>query len=69
MRQEDIVAVLRASDRPMTVREILTALGEEHKRTQLQKALRMLRMYGIVREAGTVMVVPGAYSTLWETVA
>lgn len=69
MRQEDIVAVLRASDHPMTVREILTALGEEHKRTQLQKALRMLRMYGIVREAGTVMVVPGAYSILWEAVA
>lgn len=68
MMQEDIIAILRASPVPMTAREILEAKGEgQDQMKHLQNSLRMLRKYGIIRQAGTVPSHrPGATCYLWE---
>lgn len=70
MRQEDIIAILRASPVPMTARQILEATGEgQPQMKRLQYSLRMLRKYGIIKQVGTTPSHrPGATCYLWEAV-
>lgn len=70
MRQDEVMEILRASPVPLTAREILQAKSEgQDQMKHLQNSLRMLRKYGIIRQAGTVPSHrPGATCYTWEAV-
>lgn len=71
MRQDDIVAILRASPSPMTVAEIHEAGGgqevyDDSAYANLRKRLRTLSRQGIVRHADPVMGPHGQLRATWE---
>lgn len=71
MRQDDIVAILRASPTPMTVAEIHEAGGgrevyDDSAYANLRKRLRTLSRQGIVRHADPVMGPYGKLRITWE---
>lgn len=72
MRQVEILAILKASDHPMTVAEIREAYGGHKNRidsdqANIRKRLRTMMASGMVRQAGYVLA-DGHNRLTWEAV-
>lgn len=73
MRQDEILAILKASDRPMTVAEILEAHGIRKNRTDadqanIRKRLSQMTRSGTVRSVGYTQGADGHRRLTWEAV-
>ena len=73
MRQVEILAILKASSEPMTVKQILEAHGvRENWRVadieSANRALRHLEIFRLVRRVGKIPC-KGGHHYLWEAVA
>ena len=73
MRQVEILAILKASDRPMTSTEILEAHGIRRNRYtydagNVRQHLAKMHKAGSVRKAGYIKGDDGHYRYLWEVV-
>lgn len=74
MRQDEILAILKASSEPMTVRQILEAYGgarrnrERTDAANVRKKLYVMAYRGEVRRTGYVKIDDGHYRYLWEAV-
>ena len=73
MRQDEILAILKASSEPMTVVQILEAHGIRRNRTDTDQANIRKHLYtmirqGTVRQAGQVKGEDGHLRITWEAV-
>ncbi len=69
MRQDDVLAYLKSSDEPKSVRQICEAFGIAYpeKRTAVTRPLCKLKKWGCIRVAGSVWE-KGPEMYLWEAV-
>lgn len=71
MTSAEIMVVLGASDRPMTVAGIIKAMGWEMTEINIRdvrRALNHLHDMGRVERKGRILGRRQAYATLWEAV-
>ncbi len=70
MRQDDVLAYLKDSDEPQSVRQMCEAFGIAYpaNRSAILNAISRLKKWGLVRVAGTDKSRGGAAAMLWEAV-
>lgn len=74
MRQDEILAILKASSEPMTIAQILEAYGgtrrnrERADAANIRKKLYAMARRGEVHRTGYVKIDDGHYRYLWEAV-
>lgn len=74
MRQDEILAILKASSEPMTITQILEASGGARRNREttdaanIRKRLCTMACRGEVRRVGYVKIDDGHYRYLWEAV-
>ena len=72
MTSAEVLDILRVSDRPMMVNEIVEEMGWEitvANRKKIRVALNHLHSRGMVERRGKVLGRRQSWNTLWEAVA